>query len=522
MRAVKRMFYNDDGHTTIVDAHTGPCRREIVTDSVDVLAGTPVTTLAFCVASGGLTNYPSKVGSMTGWRQVASSRRGKYRWQYEFYRHVRQQGWDIPQIVRDRSAELGIEFIPSVRMNDAHFGQKVHPLEHPLTPEFWLEHRDLVTGPADFPFWGNEHLLDFKHREVRDWMLALMREVIDRYGGQGFEMDWTRHYTFFRPGEEQPDLLTDLVRAARQRLDQHSPTQRLPLIVRVAPTIEQSLMCGLDVSAWIKEDLVDYVVPGDPCRYISLDLPLAEWVELARGSRVEIHPGVDNASHYGQATLEMYRAAASNYYHMGTDGFYLFNLFCQGFPLADRDYVTMRDVSCPAALDRRDKLFMALPAPNQWRKDTATLPVELCAGGSPAAIGLYIGDDLDKAYRDTTLKQATLRLWLDHLDPDEWPDVHLNGTPVSSGNTRCIGHTRRDVIAYDRSHESWPWIHQVMGSNPGTWCEIDLSSPRSQGLMQGDNRVLIALRSRRGAIDGITSKLVGVQLAVSYHYAGRA
>ena len=186
----QRLFYNDDGDTCLSE-YRGAFTPAMVTDAVDVLLGTPVTTLVYCVSPADLVNFPSAVTEMPGWRRTASHQTGHYRRQYALYQHVREQGWDIPGMVMERAAAAGLEFIPSVRMNDAHFGQKAHPREHPWTSPFWLEHQDLAMGPAEFLFWGNEHLHDFRHEEVRAQRLALIAEVIERYGDLGLELDWT-------------------------------------------------------------------------------------------------------------------------------------------------------------------------------------------------------------------------------------------------------------------------------------------------------------------------------------------
>jgi hypothetical protein len=69
-------------------------------------------------------------------------------------------------------------------------------------------------------------------------------------------------------------------------------------------------------------------------------MPIREWAELVEGTPVEIHASPDSAAPRGnaQATLEMYRAAASNYHSQGAHGFYFFNMHCRYEPkLVDVD-----------------------------------------------------------------------------------------------------------------------------------------------------------------------------------------
>ncbi|NQT94114.1 MAG: hypothetical protein HQ559_15235, partial [Lentisphaerae bacterium] len=149
MKRSKRYFYNSDGTGVVLYGHRGPMREEIVYDEVDDLLGTPVTTLCYCVSCSDVVIYPSSVVSTADWRETPIHRSSPvYRHVHDFVREALQRGWDIPAMVQSRAREKGIEFIPSMRMNDMHFAQKVPPQEHPLTSRFWMEHQHLVFNPG--------------------------------------------------------------------------------------------------------------------------------------------------------------------------------------------------------------------------------------------------------------------------------------------------------------------------------------------------------------------------------------
>ena len=515
----RRMFYNDDGDSCLL-SYRGAMRPEMVTDSVDVLLGTPVTTLVLCVSYSDLVTYPSDVASMYGWRDTPSNRTSPfYRRVREFFRQVRERDWDIPKMVLQRAHEEGLEFIPSMRMNDAHFAQKVPPQEHPLTGQFWMEHQDLIINPdTSWPAAYREFMLDFRHAAVRQFRLDNAFEIIDRYAANGFEMDWTRHPWYFRNGEAQPELITDMVRQVRARLDGRGPKGgvRLPLIVRVSASIEDCLRIGLDVPSWVKEGLVDYVVPSSPSRYISFDMPISDWKALVAGAPVEVHASPDSAAPRGngQATLEMYRAAASNYYAMGADGIYLFNLFCRGYPLADDAYVIMRDLSCPEALRRRDKLFMATL--DNWRSDTDTLSVPLTGPDRPARIGLMVGDDLAAARAAGTLRRAVLRVRVDRFAPEDRLEIELNGTKLSMPGARARAADRQEIIEWSARTAAWTYERQTL-KGPWAWIEIELEDvlPR-----QGDNLVTVRQLAQPAPDRQFELTLTDVDLAVSYSFCG--
>jgi len=519
MASKRRMFYNDDSESSIAQ-YRGPFRRQMVTDAVDVLLGTPITSLVFCVVGGDYTIYPSGVDEMPAWRRTKYEEAGAYRRRYEWFRFLREQGWDMAEMARERAIEKGLEFIPSMRMNDAHFGQKVPPTEHPLTGKFWMEHQELAIGPAEFKYWGNRHLLDFKHREVRDYRLAVAGEAIDRYGTQGFEMDWTRHYCFFKPGEEQPALLTEMVEEVRRRLDARAAgPERPPLIMRVPASITISEEIGLDAREWVARGLVDYLVPSSMNRYISLDMPVEEWAALVEGSGVEIHPSPDSAAPRGngQASLEMYRAAAANYYAMGAHGFYFFNLFCQGFPLSDEAYVAMRDVSDPAALDRRDKLFSATPDCCKVRESTPALPLPITIGGEAVVAEVWIGDDLPAAAAGGTLRRALLRLRVDALEPDDRVAVTLNGAALEMDAASIDFPDTRATIDYMTRTNTWHWEAQTI-SGPGVWIEIELTDPLPR---RGANTIAVAVATTGPGAGTRVTRLINVDMHVAYKYCGR-
>ena len=98
---------------------------------------------------------------------------------------------------------MGMRFFPSFRMNDDHF--VFDPHEYPLTGQFWDKHQNLIIGLDRSPILSQKmygNLFDFSHKEVRDHRLAVIKEVIDRYGdiSEGIELDFNRTQIFFPRG----------------------------------------------------------------------------------------------------------------------------------------------------------------------------------------------------------------------------------------------------------------------------------------------------------------------------------
>jgi len=444
-----RFFYNDDGDRLIF-LLKGPFHERQLHYPVDVLVGTGVTTLVFCANMGSdIAYYPSKVASAPNWRQVENPRRNArftyFNRLYEVGGWLRQQNVDALGTVMRRAKAQGLEFVPSLRMNDGHFAQKVHPREHPLTGEFWMKNQDLIICPGKT--WSRnasykDFLLDFQQEKVRAYRLAQIYELIDGYAADGFEMDFTRHYRFFRPGHEQPALITDMVRKTRERLRKKETAvgKALFLIVRVPHTLAKCREIGLDVVRWMQEGLVDYVVASSPSRHFQFDIPLEEFVRAARGTTCRAVASPDS----WKATPAMYRAGMANYFAMGQKDTYLFNFFTaraeqrEYYPFRDEDYALLRDLKSPVTLWGRPKHFMS----DGWFPGRS---VKVAEPGKPVNLGIYIGEDLAACRAARILKCARLRVHISDRTLGDPVRVALNGTPLPIARAKDEG----GVIGFD-------------------------------------------------------------------------
>ncbi|MAV34235.1 MAG: hypothetical protein CMJ59_02145 [Planctomycetaceae bacterium] len=423
-----RFFYNDDGDRAVF-LLKGPFHRRQLHYPVDVLVGTGVTTLVFCANMGSdQAYYPSKVASSLGWREVENTRRNA---RYTYFNRLREIGEmlrtqkiDVLGTVMRRAQQQGLEFTPSLRMNDTHFLNKEPPLVHPLTGEFWMQNQELtIDGGA----------LDFSHQKVRDYRLAQIRELIEGYATDGFEMDFSRQPTVFPAGtgHSKRGLVTEMVRQARRWLDAKSQRDgdRRFLIARVPHTLDLCQHYGFDLGSWMKENLVDYVVPASPDRYFQFDIPLGEFLELAgrTGSACRVIAGPDSY----RATPSMYRAAMSNYYHMGQRDTYLFNFFTaradqrEYYPFGDEDYALLRDLKSPVTLWGRPKHFMSAG----WFPGRS---LKLAEAARPYHVDLYVGDDLPLGRAENILKTAHLQMAVQGLPVEAALEVRLNGQLLPS------------------------------------------------------------------------------------------
>jgi hypothetical protein len=101
---------------------------------------------------------------------------------------IYEAGVDPFAICIARCRELGISPWLSIRMNDTHYSDEQNKMSR-----LWWDHPEYRSGPrAGF---------DFNVPAVREHCLALVAELVERYDGDGVELDWMRFAQHFKRGE---------------------------------------------------------------------------------------------------------------------------------------------------------------------------------------------------------------------------------------------------------------------------------------------------------------------------------
>lgn len=420
------LIFNDDADLAFVDPDRTKAEA-LLRANVASWGGSGIRTFVFCVGMGGdVLYYPTKVASRVGWRKSPDEVPGSpIERRIAVIRACLDAGADAVRTAGEAARAAGLRFIPSLRMNDAHF--MVDPDRHPMTSEFWFRHRAEYTirdSPLGFQAaYGN--LLDYTHAAVRQLRLDTVQEVLDRNRDlvDGFELDFNRFQVFFPRGRAAAGapLISDLVREVRRRLDVLSREVGRPLhlFVRVPPSLADCRWAGLEVERWIREGWVDLVSPAQ-LMTLAGDMPIADLVAVAREHGVRVQPSLyprtswripfpaPGAARYAgakvtrDATLDEIRGAADAYAAMGVNGFYLFNFttaFGSERPPADAFFRLTRDLSHPGNLglgarvqavtktyyhDGPGSYAYAKALPVRVRRDAAVV-VDLAVGTDPWA-----------------------------------------------------------------------------------------------------------------------------------------
>ena len=224
----------------------------------------------------------------------------------------------------------------SMRMNDHHWLDVTNFFRTTYFHRAHPEYRRLPVPRADPEKrrW-EDYAFDFTHKEVRDFHLAMVAELFERYDADGLELDWMRCGHHLPPGKAKASAgaLTEFVRAAHELAEKASRRRgrKIKLSVRVPVDPDLAARHGMDAVVWAKEGLVDLIVPHSSFS-TDFNLPYPEWRRRVP-ENILVVPGCDSTYKFDagwtnvpKMTPELYRGWSLDRYREGAPGVYLFNL----------------------------------------------------------------------------------------------------------------------------------------------------------------------------------------------------
>ena len=438
----RRIYVNNDAG---YDAVMGPHPSELTPDqwiadrfSVFTQPGSQVDCVGWCLDEGNIAAYPSQVLPEL---------------QYPTLLRWRRAGVDLAaEIVRESHAR-GLEVFWEHRLNGADREVDVTtPARHPLKEA----HPDWLIPSS----WWQPGLWNFAMAGVREYKLAALREVAQRYDLDGLTLDFGRHPPYFPKGQawELREHLTHFVRSVREMLQARAAERGRPMLlaVRVADTVPGCHFDGLDIETWIAHRLVDVVIVGT--RSIAVDL--AGFRQLTQDTPIRLYPCLDqHHSPDGYHAVEnpaFYRGVAANWLAQGAAGIATFN-FWNELPEAGRRLGTKgplwqgesvhalvyRELGDPRTLAGRDAWFVV---PRRYGggfynrlgdgwDDYLNLnhqaPLPLTVGGDPVWVELFVAADVQS--RTLPVDSLTLRLQLSGVSQAGQVQVKFNGVLLGDG-----------------------------------------------------------------------------------------
>ena len=356
-----RLLYNNDGSNILMAYDTLTPRR--ASERIDPFAHTGVTSFIHNVNPGMNMGYASNVAQMyhwdpppeipkEAWNKLGLNMSNNLAW-------LTRDGIDPVKLVMDRARLRGMEAILSFRMNELH---DVDKPSSPLLSPFWKAHPEYRVG--GYEGWGKE-ALNYAIPAVRDYFVAILKEVVERYDLDALELDYMRfpYYFPFHPDsmETYARITTSFVERVRRMTDSvgASRGKKILLSARVPTSLKGCEHVGLDPAAWSREGLIDFLTLA-PFLSTETNIPVTEF--KATCGSIPIYTCLEFTIGARQMTREEKRAAATLLYEAGADGMYLFNYFVAwdaGFQ-ADTDVLT--ELANPELLANKDKLYtIAIP-----------------------------------------------------------------------------------------------------------------------------------------------------------------
>lgn len=263
---------------------------------------------------------------------------------------------EVSKVCRQR----GVSPWFSIRMNDMHGANSWE--KSYMNSDLQRDPKFRLSGRDPNPKLGANRMqqpLDYSHREVRDYMLLQMREVVEDYDFEGLELDWLRcPFCCEVPATQANlDMMTGWIREIRA-LTQKRAAQTgkpYPLGLRLPCRLGLLKAIGLDVAEWTRAGLIDFVGFSNFWQ-TSWDVPYED-LRRELGDKVAIYGVIEDAPNWifardesGKnssyrllsASPELLRGNAAGKLVQGVDGIEFFNFFC-----------TDEDHHNPAARDRQ-------------------------------------------------------------------------------------------------------------------------------------------------------------------------
>lgn len=439
-------------------------------------------------------------------------------------------GHDPLQLVIDFAHENGMEAFAHMSMNDCH-DSIMRNLMHP----FKSQHPELLVDTQG----TLSHLqlyvtaYDFSHEAARDRQFTIVREVCEGFDVDGFEMDYFRHPMFFSRcmrGEpatpEETAIMTGFMARIRKMADAAAARRGRPLLLsaRVPDTFEQAIHLGMDVEAWMANDLVDLIIAGGG--YASSTLDVEHFVQTAHEHDVRVYPCI-NQKPWSCAPAwcrEGNRALAARWHRAGADGIHFWNLATPFDPYSvdtpeelaatrNRVYACLNDVGEVDTLEGRDKLYCVDSSVFiHYRHVTAEPPLPLhLTPGRTANLPLPLGDDVQAAAKDGTLQELRLELTVHGHLQEGGLKLTVNGHSAGAGDAVRIGYAHSHEHRHEADGTVSPHGHYHFKAHQVTYL---LAAPP---LNLGDNELELLVASSDDPFKtGGPLQLVNAQLWVRF------
>ena len=465
-----RMMFYHDGRHPLIYMYEPPMQKEEYESAIDELAGTPMEAVMFSLGEGRTVLHDTKVGELWG--------HNVDKWPHLIWRRAHQnavdlieEGNDPLRVVCDRAHEKGMLLYASLIVEGgSDIKNEPGQTLWVRCSDFRYDNKHLEIGArgdldANYPGFQN---LDFKHMEVRDERFALIEETVNNYPVDGFELQLQNGPYFFHPDEIEAGrgIMTEWVQRVHEAVKRSGADREL--VVRVPASIETCMAAGLDLREWVRQGTVDVLVGQPEGRYwVNQMEDFRPLVALAQGSDCRIQAGIQSmvdSDRTSQASIEMVRATACNYWAQGIDGLYLVHWF-GNWPYQASFYEKLRELPHPDVMAPKDKSYFVPtgpgPDPEPARPGSSIqLPVTL-EPNKPARLDLTVADDLPRWDRASRVHEVLLRVLVNGTTELDRLSFNLNGAELPSALLRRINQMYRMTSPRYRINNSYWFIFRL-------------------------------------------------------------
>ena len=223
-------------------------------------------------------------------------------------------GVNIAEVYVEETKKRGHECFYTYRFN-----------EDPYT-----EHRELAEAHPDWLIRGEweQPLWNFALPGVRDYKVAICRELVERYDFDGLEIDFARGPIQTPPGHqwEQREHITEFLGRVRQETLEVEQKRGRPVLLaaRIPDNLIGCHFDGLDVETWVCRHLVDFLVLG----VRSYELAIEQFRSIIGDIPIQIFGTLDDhhcTDGYSWPPIEVWRGVVANWWQQGVDAIQTFN-----------------------------------------------------------------------------------------------------------------------------------------------------------------------------------------------------
>ncbi len=356
---IGRVTINNDGFSMF---YSGTNSKQQLLKVVDRYRGKSLYSYDYCLGSDATCTYDTKVGTIFGSNVEKFWRQGDRR-AFEGIQKLISEGNDPLRVVIDRSRSNGQQIHVSFRMNANYAPPNAKTMNG---RQYWDNYScRILTQSKKYSY-----RLSYAYPEVRAYRLAVIKEGLT-YGPDGLNLDFLRHPPFVgfdkplvdafkaKYGEDpfanptdprwlamQAEVMTGFVRSVRQVLDEESKRQGREMTLTAAFDYSGYEGQALDVQRWVREGLVDQIIPGVH-GFGGKVFSVNKFARMVEGTDCQLFVRLEHTIqghdptpesergeveiHREHMTLNSYRRRVLELYDEGAGGIYLFNNAGLGF-----------------------------------------------------------------------------------------------------------------------------------------------------------------------------------------------